>query len=59
MAKFTVTAQISYLLTAEIEADSWSKARERAYDLDGGDFKELDGSSLWEIESVEEATSCA
>ena len=53
MAKFKVIAQISYLLECEVEAENWSEARELAYQLDGGDFKEIDGSSLWEIEDVQ------
>ena len=52
MAKFKVIAQISYLLECEVEAENWSEARELSYQLDGGDFKEIDGSSLWEIEDV-------
>jgi hypothetical protein len=57
MAKYKVTAQISYLLDCEIEANSYEEARDKANQLDGGDFKEVDGTSLWDIDSIEEVTN--
>lgn len=54
MKKFRVVAEISYLLACEIEAEDYTEAREKAIDLDGGDFKEVDGSSMWNIDAIEE-----
>lgn len=57
MTKYRVIAQISYLLDCEIEASSYEDARAKAIHLDGGDFKEMDGTSLWDIDSIEEITN--
>jgi hypothetical protein len=54
MNKYRVIAQISYLLDCEIEASNYEDARAKAIHLDGGDFKEIDGTSLWDIDSIEE-----
>jgi hypothetical protein len=49
-------AIISYELECEFEVedgeDPWDVARE----LDGGDFKELDGTGDWKLYDVEELT---
>lgn len=52
--KYKVIAQISYLLGCEIDADSYEDARDKAHQLDGADFKEMDGTSLWEIDEIVE-----
>ena len=54
MKKFRVVAEISYLLECEVEAENYEEARIKAHDLDGGDFKEIDGTSLWNIDQIEE-----
>jgi hypothetical protein len=58
--KYRAYATISYELVCEFEVkegeDPWDVAR----DLDGGDFKEIDGSSSWElfeVQQIEEITA--
>jgi hypothetical protein len=54
--KYKAYATISYDLVCEFEVedgeDPWDVARE----LDGGDFKELDGTSDWKVFEVVEVT---
>lgn len=54
MPKYRVIAEISYLLSCDIEANSYEEAQNKAYEIDGGDFKEIDGSSVWAIDSIKE-----
>lgn len=54
MKKYKVIAVCSYLLETEIEAESFDDARRIAWDTDGGDFKEIDGSSDWRIDDIQE-----
>lgn len=52
--KYRVVVEHSYLLEDYIEADSIEQAWDLARELDGGGFKEVDGSSLWHVEDVHE-----
>jgi hypothetical protein len=52
--KYKAYALITYELECEFEVpdgeDPWDVARE----IDGGDFKEIDGTSDWKLYEVEE-----
>ena len=54
--KYKVYAICSYVLTAEIEAESEEQAWDIAYDLEGDQFKEVDNCSDWQIDQVSEIT---
>lgn len=53
MPKYKAYATISYDLVCEFEVEDGRDAWELAEQLDGGDFKEIDGSSDWKIYEVE------
>jgi hypothetical protein len=56
MKKYRAYATISYDLVCEFEVEEDEDAYAYAKDyLDGGDFKEIDGSSDWKVYEVEEA----
>jgi hypothetical protein len=48
----TITYELKYTFELEDDEDAWDYAR----DLDGGEFKEIDGSGDWHIYEVEEET---
>ena len=54
LKKYKAYATISYELVCEFELDENEDAWAYAKDLDGGDFKELDGTSEWNLYEVEE-----
>ena len=54
MKRYKAYAIISYELECEFEVEEGEDAWDVARDLDGGDFKELDGSGDWKIYEVEE-----
>jgi uncharacterized protein Smg (DUF494 family) len=54
MKKYRVVAVISYLLEAEIEAESLEQAQQMARDLDGAGFNEIENTGEWSIINVEE-----
>jgi hypothetical protein len=54
MKKYKAYATISYDLECEFEIEDDEDAWDVARDLDGGDFKELDGSGDWKVYEVEE-----
>jgi hypothetical protein len=54
MKKYKAYAIISYELECEFEVEDDEDAWDVARDLDGGDFKELDGSAEWKVHEVEE-----
>jgi hypothetical protein len=49
-------ATISYDLVCEFEVEDDEDAWDVAQQLDGGDFKEIDGSSDWKVYEIEEVT---
>lgn len=57
MKRYKAYATISYDLVCEFDVEEGEDAWAFAKDLDGGDFKELDGTGEWnmyEIELIEE-----
>ena len=46
----TITYELKYTFELEDDEDAWDYAR----DLDGGEFKEIDGSGDWNIYEVQE-----
>jgi len=54
MKKYKAYATISYDLECEFEIEDDEDAWDVARDLDGGDFKELDGSGDWKVYEVDE-----
>jgi hypothetical protein len=54
MKRYKAYATISYDLVCEFEVEDDENAWDFAQDLDGGDFKELDGSAEWKVYEVEE-----
>ena len=54
MKKYKAYATISYDLECEFEIEDDEDAWDVARDLDGGDFKELNGSGDWKVYEVEE-----
>ena len=58
--KYKAYATISYELVCEFEVEEGDDPWEIAYEIDGGDFKEIDGSSDWklyEVQLIEELTA--
>jgi hypothetical protein len=53
--KYKAYATISYDLVCEFEVEEGQDPVEVARDLDGGLFKELDGTGDWRVFEVEEA----
>ena len=54
MKRYKAYAMISYELECEFEIEDDEDAWAFAKNMDGGDFKEIDGSSDWKIYEVEE-----
>jgi hypothetical protein len=54
MKRYKAYATISYDLECEFEVEDDEDAWDIARELDGGDFKELDGSGDWKVYEVEE-----
>ena len=54
MKRYMAYATISYDLECEFEVEDDEDAWDVARNLDGGDFKELDGSAEWKVYEVEE-----
>jgi hypothetical protein len=54
MKRYKAYATISYDLECEFEVEDDEDAWDFARELDGGDFKELDGSGDWKVYEVEE-----
>jgi len=54
MKRYKAYATISYDLVCDFEVEDDEDAWDFARDLDGGDFKELDGSAEWKVYEVEE-----
>ena len=56
MKKYRAYATMSIDLVCDFEieddADEWAHAK----DLDGGDFKQIDGSGDWKVYEVEDTT---
>ena len=50
--KYKAYAKISYELVCEYEVEDGQDPWEIAQNLDGGDFKEIDGSSDWTLFEV-------
>jgi hypothetical protein len=55
MKKFIVTASFVSYCEVEIEADNLDEAKEKAYELDGGDFSQS-GYGDWNIDDILEVT---
>jgi hypothetical protein len=56
MKKYKAYAIISYELECEFEAEDDQDAWDRAQQLDGGEFTELDGTGDWKVFEVQEVT---
>ena len=54
MKRYKAYAMISYELECEFEIEDDEDAWAFAKNMDGGDFKEVDGSSDWKIYEVVE-----
>ena len=54
MKRYKAYATISYDLECEFEIEDDEDAWAFAKNMDGSDFKEIDGSSDWKIYEVEE-----
>jgi hypothetical protein len=53
MAKFKIQASYVSYVGATIEADSLDEAKQIAYDMDGGDFKDT-GYGDWNVDNIQE-----
>ena len=56
MKKYKAYAIISYELECEFEAEDDQDAWDRAQELDGGEFTELDGTGDWKVFVIQEIT---
>jgi hypothetical protein len=52
MPKFKIQASYITYLSVEIEAETMDEAKDIAYTLDGGDFKEDDGYGDFNIDDI-------
>jgi hypothetical protein len=53
MKRYKAYATISYELECEFDIEDDEDAWDFAREIDGGDFKEIDGSGEWKVYEVE------
>lgn len=54
MKRYKVWARMTTYLYAYVDAENYEDAQDQANELDGSEFKEIDGD--WDVYSVEEQT---
>jgi len=55
MKRYKAYATISYDLVCTFEIEDDEDPMQFAREIDGGDFKEIDGTSDWKVYEIEEA----
>lgn len=52
--RYQVTMKVTEYRTIDVDANSPEEAEELAYEIDLGDFKEVESRCHWEVDDVEE-----